>query len=279
MNLNASACMAMLALGLCGLPHAAMSADSLAPTKAPRTVLKDWTGFYAGINAGYSWDVGSSSRSAITNSNYPTAFANNGIPASSDVSTNGFLGGIHGGYNFQTGHIVFGIEADVAYSGMRGSRTSAGLSSPSIGGVTITTAEDKKLEWFGTLRGRIGALATPSMLVYATGGLAYGKVSSSTTTSVPEAAFTGGCSGAFAGNFFCSTGSFSGWRTGWTIGAGVETPLGDKWSAKAEYLYYDLGQVSYTNYSTISLPGTAVMQTNTRFDGHIVRLGLSYRFN
>jgi outer membrane immunogenic protein len=271
--------MASRGLALAALASAILCAQACPGAANPVQRTFSWTGFYAGLDAGYGWDAGSISRNPTVQLNYPVAFANNGIPASSDVSANGVLGGIHGGYNLQANRIIFGIETDIAYSGLRGSNTSAGRSGTGPGAVTITTTENKKLAWFGTLRGRIGALATPSVLAYATGGLAYGEVSSSTTTSVPEAVFTGGCSGAFAGNFFCSSGSFAGWRAGWTIGAGVETSLGDRWSARAEYLYYDLGQVSYMNHSTIVLPGTAVMQTDTRFDGHIVRLGLSYKFN
>ena len=92
---------------------------------------------------------------------------------------------------------------------------------------SITT--DDKLDWFGTVRGRLGVLATPNILFYGTGGAAYGLVKNSATITV-------------AG--LSAVASSSDLRAGWTAGGGVEGALGGGWSAKVEYLYLDLGEHS-----------------------------------
>ena len=93
-------------------------------------------------------------------------------------------------------------------------------------------ATSDKLDWFGTVRGRLGFLATPTFLLYGTGGLAYGRVASATVNS-------------FTATPDIYTGSTSTTRAGWTAGAGGEWMFAPNWSAKAEYLYVDLGTVGY----------------------------------
>ena len=281
MKLRWIAAATLATAGVCGLATLADAADAtdFMPVKAVHAATHNsWNGFYAGVNAGYGWDSSSIDHSALTPFNYPAAIRNNGIPASNDMSSKGFMGGIQAGYNYQFGWALFGAETDIAYAGIRGSKVSTTPSGGGPGAVLITTTENKNLEWFGTARGRLGVLPTPSMLLYLAGGLAYGKVSASTTTTVPETAFAGGCSGVFGGNFFCSAGSDNRWKAGWTIGAGLETMVNGNWSARAEYLYYDLGNISYTSIATApAFTGRAVMQSDTRVDGHIIRIGLNYK--
>ena len=85
-------------------------------------------------------------------------------------------------------------------------------------------------------------------------------------------------------------GNFSDTRVGWTAGAGLEWMFWPNWSTKVEYLYYDLGNVTFTNgvlatsYLTPRLAGPTLSaavasQSRTRFDGHIVRVGVNYHFN
>ena len=90
----------------------------------------------------------------------------------------------------------------------------------------------------------------------------------------------GGCSGVFGGNLFCNAGGAAGWRAGWTVGGGIEAMLARNWSAKAEYLYYDLGRTSYTDLATAPFAaGIPVMQTSVSFAGSIARVGLNYQFH
>jgi outer membrane immunogenic protein len=133
----------------------------------------------------------------------------------------------------------------------------------------------------GTLRARLGFVPFDShILFYATGGLAYGHVESSTTYSQSGCLFFGCASPTGA------TGSASSERVGWTAGGGIEYAVTPNWSFKTEYLYYDLGTMSYAlSPSTFTFPGFGGLHsaiTNTtasaRFDGSIVRAGVNYRF-
>jgi outer membrane immunogenic protein len=79
-------------------------------------------------------------------------------------------------------------------------------------------------------------------------------------------------------------GSFSDTRVGWTAGGGLEWLFAPNWSAKAEYLYYDLGAVTYGGSPIATFTGGALftlnaLQSSTRFNGHVVRAGLNYHFN
>ncbi|MBM3564345.1 MAG: porin family protein, partial [Alphaproteobacteria bacterium] len=149
----------------------------------------------------------------------------------------------------------------------------------------LTTS--KRLDYIGTVRGRLGWLFTPTLLAYGTGGLAYGGVSVSTSIAQFNndcAQFPGAC---ISGAAF-SSGAFSDTRVGWTVGGGLEWMFWPNWSAKVEYLYYDLGNVSYSAGALTTLGNTifagsvvagVVSQTQTRFNGNIVRAGVNYHFN
>jgi outer membrane immunogenic protein len=89
------------------------------------------------------------------------------------------------------------------------------------------------------------------------------------------------------GPFLATTGNFSNSKTGWTIGTGVETRLGGGWSAKLEYLYVDLGNVT----DVLPIPinpafgaafvngGGAGMTSTLHVTDNIIRAGLNYTFN
>ena len=126
---------------------------------------------------------------------------------------------------------------------------------------------DQKLEWFGTVRGRAGILATPRVLFYATGGLAYGSIKTS-------AALAGVTNGGVA---IASFGSSTDTRFGWTVGAGVEGKITQNWSAKLEYLYMDLGSFNGGTY-TLDPGNTIGIRTNSDFRDHILRAGINYTF-
>ena len=164
----------------------AMAADL--PVKAPPPIAAPvliWNGFYAGLNGGWSW--GRSSREL----NFVTTTGAAIIPAGGVITSGGtdLEGGLFGGqigYNWQSSpNWVWGFETDIQWANQRGSRTFLcpgigclpGLTGVLPAGVTGSSAVvDQKLEWFGTFRGRGGFLVTPTALLYATGGLAYGSV-------------------------------------------------------------------------------------------------------
>jgi len=266
----------------------AFAAD-LAPrpyTKAPPMVaaIYDWNGFYIGGNAGYSWGraatdgnlTGTDSVSEFRTAGptllpgFPVVTTFAAVPLTGRANVNGFIGGGQAGYNWQRGTWLFGLEADIQGSDERGT-SDVCLVAGCAPGTGILTA-NYKLDWFGTARGRIGFLPTDRILLYATGGLAYGGVSA-TAPLVPL--------------------SWGSTRVGWTLGVGAEAAIDQHWSVKLEYLYMDLGNVgssgstvtTTTNALNTPLPGFNTVTTtsltsafNTCFTDSILRVGLNYRF-
>jgi outer membrane immunogenic protein len=267
---------ALAVVSAIGLSTSVFAADlpAKAPVyKAPVAIAPSWTGFYAGLNAGYGWSSNSTDYLTLDPLIFIPAQTIGSLPTSLSPRMNGFIGGGQIGYNWQLNRAVVGLETDIAYSAMKGD---AIYSMPFNGGnPPMTTTQSNKVTWLGTLRPRLGWLWTPSTLVYATGGLAYGGVKASTNVNVDT---PGSCP---SGNAFCSTGSISKTRVGWTVGGGLETVIAAHWTAKIDYLYFDLGSASYPIISTVTfgVGGTEVISASTRFNGHIVRLGLNYKFN
>ena len=258
------------ALAAMAATSAASAADLAARpyTKAPAMVepIYNWTGFYIGGNVGYSWGR-SSDTSTLTNG------AGTVLLTSADrANMDGVIGGAQIGYNWQVQNWVWGLEADIQGSDQKGGRNflcPTSVCTPPFGviavfpGPAVPVALDQKLEWFGTVRGRVGVLATPKVLFYATGGLAYGEVRTAETIG--------------AGAFGFSSSST---RAGYTVGAGVEGVIAGNWTAKLEYLYVDLGRVSGSFVTTIPALGGGVLSSNhsSRVTDNIVRVGLNYKF-
>ena len=190
-----------LAVALAAL---ASSADA---QYGPQTGRASWQGPYVGANLGYLW----------------------GSVNGSSSKPNGFAGGAQTGYNWQSGQLVFGAEADIQLSGAEDTFAPWKFSNP----------------WFGTVRGRAG-FAMSNILLYGTAGLAYGSLRAQSTLTGASETKT---------------------LPGWAIGAGVEVALNTNWSARAEYLYVDLSERSY------SLTGT-----NNGFETSLLRFGVNYRF-
>ncbi len=240
-----------------------------------------WTGFYVGVNAGGAWSV-NNSVDTISTPLFPVglnplvppglaALATASVPVG---SSGGFIGGGQIGYNWQfSNSFVAGVEADIqgiARSGGAGTAAaSAFVLAPLISSALSST---KTVDYLGTVRGRIGFLPTPTLLAYGSGGLAYGGVDSSTSL------FQAGNNG-FVG---FANGGFSDTRVGWTAGAGLEWLFWPNWSAKIDYLYYDIGAVTYSSLAVspfFATPAYGAPQSTTRFNGHIVRAGLNYHFD
>jgi outer membrane immunogenic protein len=260
-----------------------------------------WTGFYVGLNAGGTWADSNNTRTIGVPLAAAPTFQNEALGAALLATSNslglnnggGFIGGGQIGYNWQFyNSFVAGIEADIqgiASTSRNGNSFGAVAPFPTelmIG--TISVREN--LDYLGTVRGRVGYLITPSLLVFGSGGLAYGGVRSST------ALFQTDTTPGIAGCFFCgpyfAAGTFSDTRVGWTAGGGLEWMFWPNWSAKVEYLYYDLGSVSYPASPLVSIftataaPFTAgsvawaaAAQTTSRFNGNVVRVGVNYHFN
>jgi outer membrane immunogenic protein len=199
------------------------------------------------------------------------------------ANSNGFIGGGQLGWNWQVGKIwLLGFETDIQGTTNSQGSHSIGSSSGVVGfplnQVGQTATVSRELDYLGTVRGRVGVLAWPSLLFYATGGLAYGGVSASTNISQ---VLLGPSSVTPA---FGSAGSYSGTLIGWTGGVGVEWMFWRGWSTKIEYLHYDLGAANYglspivTNAAAATPFTTNSLESNARFNGDIIRAGLNYHF-
>ncbi|MEX0827555.1 MAG: hypothetical protein WD005_01245, partial [Haliea sp.] len=161
-----------VALSLC-LATPVMAADLPArmPVKAPppaAAVVYGWTGWYIGINGGYGWG----------REKFRDVFEN-GLAgfryADFSYDSKGWLFGGQTGYNWQSGQWVFGVETDAQLTGIEGDiRFNAAIFNFPSG--TFHTDVSSELKYFGTVRLRGGYLLTPSVLAYATGGFAYGRV-------------------------------------------------------------------------------------------------------
>lgn len=182
----------------------------------------------------YNWSgfyIGVNGGGAWGNSNWTTL---------GGVNTSGGLAGGTVGYNYQMNQVVLGVEGDIDWADISGSGTSA-TGACALGCTT-------KDSWLSTVRGRVG-YAADRFLPYVTGGLALGDIKA----SVP----------GFAGSDTTNA--------GWTIGGGIEFAIAGHWTAKAEYLYVDLGKV------TCGIACGAATQ-NVSFNANLFRGGINYRF-
>ncbi len=252
------------------------------PYFAPAPV-SNWSGFYVGLNAGgtFGGDNNVYVAAGALSPNVDAAALSATGSGTGDGNFGGFIGGGEIGYNWRLAPtIVAGAEADIQGVAGDGGDSSFASAAPGVlapghtflGSVTTS----RSLDYLGTLRGRVGFLATPSLLLYATGGLAYGGTSLSSSFLGTE---TNGA-GVLVGESYIG-GAASSTYVGWTAGAGMEWMFARNWSAKVEYLYYDLGSVwiggplqLYSERGT----GYGASQTSAQFNGHVVRAGLNYHF-
>ena len=247
------------------------------PVKAPPPIMAPisyWSGFYIGINGGYSW--GKAGRD-LTFFNVAT-----GVPivavgsgGTSDSNMNGGLFGGQIGYNWQAANWVFGFETDAQWTNQRGTNSFlcgvvGAAANACLAGVSLgsSAAVEQKLEWFGTFRGRAGVLVTPNVLLYGTGGAAYGSVNTAITVTTLNP----------LGLPVAVSGSGKNSKFGWTLGGGIEAMFGGNWSGKLEYLYMDLGTVTATTGAGIGLIGVGAT-LNTRVTDNIFRAGINYHFS
>jgi outer membrane immunogenic protein len=258
---------------------AALAADLPSRRAAPAPYASvpafTWTGFYAGLNAGAAFD--NSSRSLA----YGPGFGSladttvSGFKRSSDEVS--FTGGGQVGYNRQFGSIVAGLEADLNYAGLKGRYTGTGrtdLSAVVPGLVyTETLAARSSVDWFGTVRGRVGFLPTERLMVYGTAGLAYGDVK---TRGSYDFSYTVPGGPATTGSY---AGSRSDMRVGYAVGAGLEYAVTQNVSIKGEYLYADLGRESTTAQPTSGAVAGNTLTIRDDASFSVARVGLNWKFN
>jgi outer membrane immunogenic protein len=199
---------ALAAVASTALMSTAQAADL--SYRSPYTVYQplnafSWAGPYLGGNLGYAW----------------------GSVQNSATRPDGVFGGAQAGYNWQSGALVFGLEGDIQASAADDTFAPWKFSNP----------------WFGTVRGRLG-YAFNNVLVYGTGGLAFGELRAETFGL-----------------------SESHTNAGWTVGVGAEFGIYQNWTAKVEYLYVDL---SSSNFTITGAPNS--------YQFGLIRAGVNYHF-
>jgi outer membrane immunogenic protein len=266
---------ALLALSI----GAAAAADMPVKARPLAAPLPMWTGFYGGFNAGGGFRDGSYTNAPA--GCFLTSVTCGGGPANNPLRTfsrdlNGafITGGLQGGYNWQVNQWVLGFEADIngASRGGTGGSGFLTLAPPLVG--NMINVSNASTRWFGTARARVGWLYQPTLLLYATGGLAFGDARAEGNVS-------------FTSTADVYHGTYSSTRAGWTAGAGAEWMLATNWSLKLEYLYVDLGSTTFTDAcSNPAICGSppqvapgAAYSTRVDFRDHIARLGFNYHLS
>lgn len=235
---------------------AAYAADSVRDEVMVVDAPFNWSGIYVGASVGYGW-------ANVEYGNMLVPVVSQDIGSGFDPDIDGTVGGVQIGYNHQLGALVLGVEADFQFSDVSGS---ARQITNTMGGPLDTTM-DFNLEWFGTLRGRMGVAATDRFLIYGTAGIAFGKTENGAAYMVdpilgPD--YGGGISGKSTHN-------------GWAVGAGAEYAFDNNWSIKGEYLYVDLGTEVV---GTLPVPPSPILGPGISMDlsFQTVRVGINYRF-
>jgi outer membrane immunogenic protein len=221
----------LMVFALCSPAHALDTKHKRAKEAYAQSEPKhQWTGFYGGLNLGYG-----------------IAGISDSAPLAVNSAMHGVVGGAQLGYNYQTGSIVLGIEADMQASDQSASAT---WSIPGLGDLTV----GHKIPYFGTLRGRLGyAFSCGCVMAYGTLGIAYGAYEPFATALGTTVSQTYTNSSALA------------------AGVGVEWMVAQQWSVKLEALYIDTG-----NVGGLTLPVIGTIHARVR--DAITRLGVNYHF-
>ena len=264
----------LTALVGCGLSVAAQAADM--PIKAPVAVPSyTWTGWYVGGNVGYAWGSSDVSTTApglssdFALAEQLSAVNTNGVGT---VHPKGFTGGIQFGYNWQSGNVVIGGEADFNAFTLKGARDVSYPFSPTVfPGTTGIIHQDVKTDWLITARPRIG-FTSNNVLYYGTAGVAITELHyNNSYLDTFQQVINGTPNETESGNV-------SKTKFGWTAGGGVEAGLGGKWTAKVEYLYVNFGTIS-SQGAILPIAGLrpGILNNSANLNASIVRVGFNYK--
>jgi len=282
-----------IALGLGGLGTAS-AADLPMKALPPPVPVFSWAGWYMGVDAGAAWSKTELNHSPFfpaTAGVLGTAVDTAAVTSASSptFNTTGATGGLYGGYNFQSGNIVYGVEADISGMSLANSTTGLFLFPSVLPGIaTFGASTSYRTNWEATLRGRLGITYASDWLFYATGG---GAVADEKIMQVSGSAVNGD---SFSKADFTNT------RWGWVAGAGIEHAFTPNWIMRIEYLHSDFGTAhNGTAFSSPVLatqngfciagqtsitvgpglpPNSTGCSISTRMTMDVVRVGLSYKF-
>jgi outer membrane immunogenic protein len=260
------------------------------PVSASELAAHDWSGFHAGLDFGYG---SGQTRTTMTGS---ASYANpessesgqlaaamaNAVPTGIDTSPTGYAGGLSLGYNWRSGPLVYGLEADLLGTTIRKSGNADG-SSPISGfpwnDLSSTLHQENRIDNLKMLRARLG-YGRDNWLLYATAGIVLAEVRSRLAATEYIQGEIGNITSTLPGSI-----STKGERFGWTVGFGLEYAVTENWSLRTDYLYYNLGNslthTSFTSYQTDSSGApyaSATADLKTTWSGNLVTMGLNYRF-
>jgi outer membrane immunogenic protein len=219
------------------------SAADLIPEVKAAPVFYNWSGFYVGADVGTAW------ASYNADDRFDASF-------STSYQAYGVLAGVHGGWNYQTGPLVFGVEANLDYSNARGSAAVVNEIGENAGGSANLASS---VNWIATFVGRGGITSGP-VLYYLLGGIALNNTEH-TAEVIPSVV-----NGGFAEQTIRAS------RSGYVLGAGAEFAVWQNFSAKLEYNYMDFGRISMSSPAVEGEPFYLDQQV------HVLKLGLSYYF-
>jgi outer membrane immunogenic protein len=281
------ACIAtLLAFGMTGAAAEEMAVPPSQFITSSRVPYLAWTGFYVGINGGFAWG----NSSVPFTANDPAALAGTcgggGAPKGQCISAvdfrrDGAVAGGQFGFNWQVNsHWLVGAEADYQWSNLDGS-VSSSFRLGNVGATNMVASQT--VESFGTIRARAGVVLAPPLLLYGTGGLAFGQVREN--LSVPAVATKGLTAGGFSYACTIGTACFAGSASqtlfGWSAGAGAEYAITSNLIFRTELLYVHLASPTVTATATAVAAGTTPASIAAGFSPvyfAVMRAGLNYRF-
>jgi outer membrane immunogenic protein len=253
------------------LSVAAFALAALTSTTATSQAQTNWAGPYVGADVG--WAFGQSQTQQSTVFSPVGYFALSSVPAISKagaqkVSPNGFMGGLHAGYDLQFGSVVAGLLVEFGALDLSAS-SSATATYPCCAPTGFTVRNKVSTDWFASFRPRVG-FAFGNFLPYLTGGL--------TLTNL-QTNFTFTDTFATASQTAKKTTN----RFGWSVGSGIEYAMNNNWSFKGEYLYTDFGRVRDSGSGLTAFTPPIAFPTNiyhyaADLQVHAIRVGFSYRF-
>jgi outer membrane immunogenic protein len=276
---------ALLAFGMSGAmaEEMAIPPSQFITAKVPYLA---WTGFYVGINGGFAWSNSSVAFAANDAASLAGTCGGGGAPKgqcinSVDFRRDGAVAGGQFGYDWQVNsHWLVGAEADYQWSNLDGS-VSSSFRLGNVGASNMVASQT--VDSFGTVRARAGVLLAPPLLLYGTGGFAFGQVHE--TLSVPAVATKGLTAGGFSYACTIGTACFAGSASqtlfGWSAGAGAEYAITTNLIFRTELLYVHLSAPTVTVTATAAAAGTAPASFAAGFSSvyfAVMRAGLNYRF-
>jgi outer membrane immunogenic protein len=233
-----------VSLGVLGLMSPALGADLPAYTKAPALAAPayDWSGFYVGVFGG----------GGFGNHNFTNALGNAGFANFTlNYDSTGAVAGGEAGYNAQSGNLVFGVEADGFWSGIKGNDVGV------FNAGNATAIDTTNLRKGATVRAR-GGIAVDRLLLFFTGGWAYGDILHTSTAP-----------GFLADQFTVH-------RSGLAAGGGIAYALTNNLIGKLEYRYYDFGDYTRPGLPVLTANGQLPYTVHSTYS--VVTLGLDYKF-